>query len=183
MKIVSLLCVNGKIIFCWRAFSECIVYPHTVGQQRHLVCMGGYGWSKGTSVTARCCCGSCWSTASFTAVQKPDWTSSAGLSQSCIYLGSSWGRGWIVWEIMVITCLIDQSLFQAETKGSLGVLRKFGSGIDDGIGCKADDIFADQALGFLGDLIPWCLICEDAAQSLGIGFLDGIKLVARFLHH
>lgn len=55
---------------------------------------------------------------------------------------------------MVITCLIDQSLFQAETKGSLGVLRKFGSGIDDGIGCKADDIFADQALGFLDDLIP-----------------------------
>ena len=55
---------------------------------------------------------------------------------------------------MVITCLIDRSLFQAETKGSLGVLRKFGSGIDDGIGCKADDIFADQALGFLGDLVP-----------------------------
>ena len=54
----------------------------------------------------------------------------------------------------MITCLIDQSLFQAETKGSLGVLRKFGSGIDDGIGCKAAEILADQALGFLGDLIP-----------------------------
>lgn len=45
MKIVSLLCVNGKIIFCWRAFSECIVYPHTVGQQRHLVCVWGV-WVK-----------------------------------------------------------------------------------------------------------------------------------------
>lgn len=74
--------------------------------------------------------------------------------KAAFILAAAGGRGWIVWEIMVITCLIDQSLFQAETKGSLGVLRKFGSGIDDGIGCKADDIFADQALGFLGDLIP-----------------------------
>ena len=68
------------------------------------------------------------------------------LAAAGVGAGSS-GKSWI-------TCLIDQSLFQAETKGSLGVLRKFGSGIDDGIGCKADDIFADQALGFLGDLIP-----------------------------
>lgn len=46
----------------------------------------------------------------------------------------------------MITCLIDQSLFQAETKGSLGVLRKFGSGIDDGIGCKADDHFCGPSI-------------------------------------